>query len=392
MVGPNDILIPNATPWLNDPGAQQVCRALTADGAKALFVGGCVRNALMGLPDSDIDIATDARPEAVMALANQAGLNAVPTGIEHGTVTVVVDGVGYEVTTFRKDVETDGRRAVVAFSDDIEDDARRRDFTMNALYATPAGDVIDPLGGMPDLLARRVVFIEDADARIREDYLRILRFFRFSAYYADPEIGFDPATLDAIARNAAGLSGLSAERIGAEMIKLLAAPDPAPSVAAMKHTHVLQRILPGADDVLLAPTVHLEQTISHAPAWDLRLAALGGEDAENRLRLSKKQATALNTLIDAAWGEQGLPEIAYRSGADVARKASILRAALAQRPLNTESLDTLRDAANAVFPVKAADLMPGLEGAALGQALKDLEAHWIASGFTLSRADLLRLI
>ena len=139
----------------------------------------------------DIDIATDARPEAVSDLAERAGLKAVPTGIDHGTVTVVARGLPHEVTTFRRDVETDGRRAVVAFSTDIADDARRRDLTMNALYARPDGTVADPLGGLPDLLARRVAFIEDAAARIREDYLRILRFFRFHAWYGDPAGGLD---------------------------------------------------------------------------------------------------------------------------------------------------------------------------------------------------------
>ena len=202
--------------WITAEATQKVCAALTDDGAQALFVGGCVRNALLGVPVSDIDISTDARPERVMTLAEQAGLKAIPTGIEHGTITVVSHGLPHEITTFRRDVETDGRRAVVAFSDKVEEDAARRDFTMNALYAQPDGTILDPLNGLPDLQARHVRFIGNAQARIREDYLRSLRFFRFHAWYGDAEAGFDTDALAAISSNLDGLAGLSRERVGAE--------------------------------------------------------------------------------------------------------------------------------------------------------------------------------
>jgi poly(A) polymerase/tRNA nucleotidyltransferase (CCA-adding enzyme) len=389
MVGPNDILIPAGTGWLHDPGAQSVCRALMAQGGRAYFVGGCVRNALMAEPDSDIDIATDLRPDTVITLAKAAGLHAVPTGIDHGTITVVVNGTGYEVTSFRKDVETDGRRAVVVFSDHMEDDARRRDFTINALYATPEGRVIDPLGGLPDIAAKRIRFIEDAEARIREDYLRILRFFRFSAWFADPAHGFDADTLDAISRNAEGLDQLSAERIGAEMIKLLSAPDPTPAVAAMTQCNVLSRVLPGSDNRLLGPVVHLEETLDDDADWVLRLAALGGSEASDRLRLSRKDARALQTLTEAAWGADPVPHIAYRHGQTTARQAAVLRAALAQSPIIVTDLGRIEAAAKAVFPVKAKDLMPRFSGPDLGKTLRQLEDRWIASGFQMSREELL---
>ena len=231
--------------WVSDPATQRVCAALTEGGAQALFVGGCVRNALLDTPVSDIDIATDALPNRVVELAQAADLKAIPTGIDHGTVTVVCDHIPHEITTFRRDVETDGRRAVVAFSDKVEEDAARRDFTMNAIYARPDGTVLDPLLGLPDLEARRVRFIGTAQNRIREDYLRSLRYFRFHAWYGDAQAGFDADALAAIAGNLDGLSTLSRERVGAELLKLLAAPDPAPSVAAMRSTGVLAR-LPGA--------------------------------------------------------------------------------------------------------------------------------------------------
>ncbi|MEP0940770.1 MAG: CCA tRNA nucleotidyltransferase, partial [Rhizobiaceae bacterium] len=244
-------LDPN-TPFLSDPPAQNLCAALEAAGFRALFVGGCVRNALLQRPASDIDIATDATPDQVIEVAVQSRFRAVPTGIAHGTVTVVVEGTAFEVTTFRRDVETDGRRAVVAFSKDVAEDALRRDFTMNAIYADRSGAIVDPLDGMPDLRAGRVRFIADADQRIREDYMRTLRFFRFHAYYAAPDEGWDADALAGIAANLDGLETLSAERVGGEMIKLLTAPDPAPALAVMAQTGVLGQVLPGADATLIA--------------------------------------------------------------------------------------------------------------------------------------------
>ena len=202
--------------WIKDQAAQKVCAMLTDAGKQAWFVGGCVRNALLGAPVSDLDISTDARPEEVIALAAAAGLKPVPTGIDHGTVTVVVDRHPFEVTTFRRDVETDGRRAVVAFADTMEEDASRRDFTMNALYAAPDGTVVDPLGGLPDLEARRVRFIGDPHDRIREDYLRILRFFRFHAWYGSD--GLDRDGYAACAELSDGLENLSKERVGQEFL------------------------------------------------------------------------------------------------------------------------------------------------------------------------------
>ena len=217
--------------WLSDARTQQVLGLLADDGHTACAVGGCVRNALLGAPVTDVDIATSARPDRVMALAEGAALRAVPTGLAHGTVTVVAGGQGFEVTTLRRDVATDGRHARIAFSDRVADDAARRDFTMNALYARADGTVLDPLGGLDDLRARRVRFVGDPDNRIAEDYLRILRFFRFHAQYGAN--GPDAEGLAACAAGADGLARLSAERVTAELRKLLAAPDPAPAVAAM---------------------------------------------------------------------------------------------------------------------------------------------------------------
>lgn len=373
--------------WLKDEGLQQVLRLLTDAGHQALLVGGCVRNALLGQPVADIDIASDAVPERVMALARAAGLKVLPTGIDHGTVTIVVQGEPHEVTTFRRDVETFGRHAIVAFATRVEEDAARRDFTMNALYADAEGRVVDPLGGLADLRARRVRFVGDAGARIREDYLRILRFFRFHAWYGDPDAGMEAEALAACAANSAGLDGLSRERIGHEMRRLLAAPDPAPAVAAMQATGVLARVLPGADARWLAPLVHLEPP--YAPDWIRRLAALGGQEAGDALRLSRDEARRLALLRGVVAVAAGPAEIAYRHGADIARDAVLLRSALlgSVPPAGWEA--AVAQGAAAVFPLRAADLMPALSGAALGARLRALEDRWIASGFRLSREQLL---
>lgn len=389
MVRTHDNLIPAETSWLIDPAAVQVCAAIEAAGFDVFFVGGCVRNAILGLADSDVDMSTNALPQRVMEIAEAAGVKAIPTGIDHGTVTVVARGTPFEITTYRRDVKTDGRRAVVAFSDDIHDDARRRDFTMNALYSNRQGDVVDPLNGLPDLMARRVRFIEDPAARIREDYLRILRFFRFSAWYADPSEGFDADALAAISENIDGLETLSAERLGHEMIRLLSAPDPAPAVAVMRQSNVLPTILPGADDRLLPLLVHMEQTLSLTQDWLNRLAVLGGEDAVSRLRLSKADARRLNLVREVAYAGPPLPEVAYRHGVEVAQSALLIRSCLEEEEPDVSQLEPLSHANAAVFPISAKDLIGTFQGPELGTKLKELEQRWIDSGFALSKDVLL---
>ena len=368
--------------WLFSAPSQQLCNLLTNAGHQALFVGGCVRNALLGAPVSDLDLSTDAHPETVMALAGNAGFRVVPTGIAHGTVTVVVKGTPFEITTFRRDVATDGRRATVTFASDVRDDARRRDFTMNALYAAADGTVTDPLNGLPDLIARRVRFIEDADQRIKEDYLRILRFFRFQAWYGDPENGPDQDGLAACADNVEGLQSLSAERVTSELLKLLAAPDPAPAAASMASTGALAQILPGADAAALPVLIHLEAGADHDPMR--RLAALGG-DPQNALRLTRKQKTYLDQIGDPV----SHVEAAYRYGERAGQDRLLLDAAGLGAPVDPDQQQAITHASQQRFPLKASDLSARFEGAALGAALKTAERRWIASGFTLTKAQLL---
>lgn len=370
--------------WLADTRTQTVLALLSDAGHQAFVVGGCVRNALLGVAVTDVDIATDARPERVMELAQAAGVRAVPTGLAHGTITLVVDGHGFEVTTFRRDVHTHGRHATVAFASDVAQDAARRDFTMNALYADARGHVTDPLGGMADLRARRVRFVGNARARIHEDYLRILRFFRFHAQYGDPAQGLDADALDACARGAHGMGQLSAERIGAEMRKLLGAPDPAPAIAAMAHCGVLAQVIAGADTQALPRLIHLEGDMP--PRWLRRLLVLGGNS--DRLRLTRAESRHLGQMHAAIATLQTAAQLGYRLGTDLGADVIVARAALMESPLPPDWQAELRRGGAARFPVRACDL-PHLQGRDLGACLKALEDRWLASDLVLTRKELL---
>ncbi|ASP19721.1 CCA-adding enzyme [Antarctobacter heliothermus] len=375
--------------WLRSSATQTVMGMLEDAGHLAYAVGGCVRNALLGVPVSDVDISTDAHPTRVMELAKAAGLKVVPTGIDHGTVTVVAGGEGFEVTTFRADVETDGRRAVVRFADDVHEDAVRRDFTMNALYADRRGALIDPLGGLPDLQARHFRFILDADTRIKEDYLRILRFFRFSAWYGDPDAGMGPDALAAIAANIDGLDLLSRERVGVELVKLLKAPDPLIAISVMERLGVLSRVLPGAVTTALGPYLMFETTLNRAPDPMARMAVMGFFDG-TALRLSKAQQRTLGLYRDLMGSMEGPAELAYRHGANVAQTVVALRSASFGTPLPQEMAARIAKGAEAKFPMKAKDLIPDYQGVDLGDALRRAEDHWIAEGFAPDKADLRR--
>ena len=373
--------------WISQAGTQALCAALTAAGYRALFVGGCVRNALMARAVADIDIATDALPEIVTNIAETAGFRVIPTGIEHGTVTVIAQGVAHEVTTFRRDIATDGRHATVAFATDIAQDAARRDFTMNALYAQADGSVIDPLGGLADLQARHLRFVGEASARIREDYLRILRFFRFYAIYGDPSQGIDAEGLAACAENLEGLADLSRERVGAEMRKLLAAADPAPAIASMAQAGVLAQILPGSSPRALAPLVHLEAGLP--PDWQARLAVIGGEALTEALRLSKAETVTIMQIRDEIGSTATPAALGWKFGAQVAQAVVLARAAMLEAPLPSGWQSEIARGAGAALPVTAADLMPALQGPDLGKRLREIEARWLASDLYLGKAALL---
>jgi poly(A) polymerase len=391
--------------WLRRPATRRVFDALDAPGVETRAVGGAVRDTLLGRPVRELDLATTAKPETVMALARKAGLKAIPTGIEHGTVTVVADGTSFEVTTLRRDVETFGRHATVAFTKDWEEDARRRDFTLNALYAGRDGTVFDPLGGYDDVVAGRVRFIGDAEERIREDYLRILRFFRFNAYYGKGT--YDAEGLAASVRMRDGLDRLSAERIKAELWRLLEAPRAREAIEALFDYGLLTDVLGGAPRLnRFTRLSQIEAAQGLAPDPARRLAALAvfvQEDAPRlaaRLRLSNAEQAVL--ALDAI-GPDGLslPDedaaklLLYRRGVQDFRDSVLL--AWAESGADADDPDW--QAALALpehwqapaFPLRGADLVETgtLKGAAIGETLRRLEAEWVEGGFVGSREELL---
>jgi tRNA nucleotidyltransferase/poly(A) polymerase len=391
--------------WLKRPQVARVFSALSKEGVTTRAVGGAVRNTLLRLPVTEIDLATTALPDRVMALARAAGLKAVPTGIEHGTVTVIVDGTPFEVTTLRRDVETYGRHATVAFTEDWEEDARRRDFTLNALYADRDGTVFDPLGGYGDLVEGCVRFIGDAEERIKEDYLRILRFFRFNAYYGKGSL--DPDGLSACVKLRAGLSQLSAERVAGELRRILVAPQALRAIEALFDYGLLTELLGGVPRMTrFARLAAAEEALGLAPDAALRLAALAvfvEEDAARlaaRLRLSNaEQAVLLLGACDHDMGE--LPEEAaarralYQLG-PCKFEAHVLLASADEgiSPDDQRWRQALRLADRwqaPEFPLRGPDItaLGEVKGPAIGDVLRRLEAEWIASDFRLDRDALL---
>ena len=375
--------------WLDAPATRAVVAALGGDGATVRAVGGAVRDALLGLPVNDVDLATVFEPAEVMRRLEAAGLRAVPTGVAHGTVTAVAHGVGIEVTTLRRDVTTDGRHAHVAFSTDWRDDAARRDFTINALYADPATrEVADWFGGLDDLTARRVRFIGDPATRIAEDHLRVLRFFRFHARFGhgDP----DAAGLAACAARANDLMALSRERIAAELSKLLAVTDPLPVVRAMLGARILAAVLPEAHDTDRLATLIAAEAAAHvAPEWLRRLAALlpadGGvlDDIAARLRLSNSARKRLVAMAQPPASDAAAE--AYRDGSDAARDRRLLAGA---------PIDELTGWARPQLPIGGRTLIArGVPaGPAVARTLGAFEAAWIAAGFPTQSATVDGLI
>jgi poly(A) polymerase len=364
-------------PWMHRADLAALVAALGRENVR--YVGGAVRDTLLGLPVKDIDMATALHPEAVIERLTAAGIRSVPTGIAHGTVTAVLPGGPVEITTLRHDVSTDGRRATVAFAADWREDAARRDFTINALYAEPVdGEILDWFEGRADLAARRVRFIGDARQRIREDHLRILRYFRFQARF-----GSSPADAEAeaaCAELAATLKGLSRERVGMETMNLLGLPDPAPTVRRMGELGVLAVILPEADPAALAALVAAEAAQGHAPDALRRLAALLpaqpalAEQVAARFRLSvaQKKRLAIAAARDGAPGDARV--LAYHLGREAALDRLLIAGA------DTAALDgwTIPQ-----LPLKGGQIVARGVGAGpdVARILRRVEAAWIAEGF-----------
>ncbi|RYY96542.1 MAG: CCA tRNA nucleotidyltransferase [Alphaproteobacteria bacterium] len=392
-------------PWLTSPAATRVMDALDkVRPGSGRFVGGCVRNALLNEPVADFDIATQLTPDQVEQAMRAANIAVHPTGIEHGTLTVVADHQPFEVTTLRQDVETDGRRATVAFTEDWAIDAQRRDFRMNALYADRAGTVYDPTGGgLDDIRDRCIVFVGDAETRIREDYLRILRFFRFQAWYG--QSAPNSAGLAACSKLRSGLAGISAERIWTETRKLLVAPKPMPSLEAMEETGVLAQLFPNAKGLtLLNKLVALDAREGFAPDPLLRFLALFWKDAPvvhavaNQLKLSNDERRRLNwsakdeTPLSSDITPKALRASLYRSTQQVIRDRVTLEWANDNSPAWRSILSQIDTWQRPTMPITGADLLANNipEGPQLGATLRKLESLWVKSDFQLSQSELLK--
>ena len=373
-------------PWVNEPAVQQLLTALAKAGIAARFVGGCVRNWLIGRPIDDIDIAVDKPPEMVMRTLEAADIKVVPTGLSHGTVTAVIQGRPFEITTLRRDVETDGRRAVVAFTDDWRTDAARRDFTFNALYADSDGTIYDYFDGRADLLAGRVRFIGDPDQRIAEDRLRVLRFFRFHAWFGQPPL--DATGFDACRRNAAGVRSLSAERVAKELLRLLAAPAPIDALEAMVEAGALDHWLPE-----YGGTARLRGLIAREERPDAlrRLAAVLPSTANatvigKRLRLSTQDTLRLQVMLEPLPQEAGnLRVLLYRLGPTLFVDRLLLEGdALGDW---RQGLALARSWTPPSLPVGGADALKlGLKpGPDVGRLLEAVERWWIDGDFQADR-------
>jgi poly(A) polymerase len=387
--------------FLAQPALARLLQAIDGDGEETRVVGGAVRNLLLGEPASDIDLATTALPQETIRRGKAAGFKAVPTGIEHGTVTLVADGTSFEVTTLRRDVETDGRRAKVVFGRDFAADALRRDFTINALGLGRDGRVHDYCGGLDDLAGRRVRFIGDAAARIREDYLRILRFFRFHARYGVGEP--DGEGLSACIAGREGLSGLSRERVRAEMLKLLVAPGVVATIGAMAGAGLLMPVIGGVPYLARLTAIAADDGAGVYPAF--RLAALAvavGEDAlrlRERLRLSNEEFDRIERLaraLERLGGRAGLPSIAmlrhlaHGVGEDAAAGALVLLNATAGTGDRDEVQRLIGELGGTPrFEPTGKDVIGfGIPpGPRVGQALEAARQGWIEAGCPGGRSE-----
>ncbi|MEW9854044.1 CCA tRNA nucleotidyltransferase [Novosphingobium sp. M1R2S20] len=379
-------LLPHAD-WTAREDLTILTDTLGSDNAR--YVGGAVRDTLLGLPVKDIDMATPLLPTAVIERLDRAGIRSVPTGIEHGTVTAVLSGGPVEITTLRHDVSTDGRRATVAFASDWREDAARRDFTINALYADPSTlEVSDWFGGLADLAARRVRFIGDARQRIREDHLRILRYFRFQARFGSRPA--DDEAESACAELASTLKGLSRERIGMEMMNLLGLPDPAPTISRMAELGVTAQVLPEAHPEMLETLVEHERAQAVAPDPLRRLAALLppdpalAEQVASRFRLS----TAQKKRLANAAARQGPPGEARALAYHLGRSEALDRLLIAGADVTPlQSWQVPR------FPLKGGEIVArGINaGPEVARTLRALENRWVTEGFP-DRARVLEML
>ena len=377
--------------WLRNSSTQSIMEILISDGHKAYFVGGCVRDTLFNLKTTDVDIATSAHPKKVLEIMEKAGLKAIPTGIDHGTVTVVADQQSYEITTFREDIETDGRKSKVKFSKSLKEDAKRRDFSINAIYCEHDGTILDPLGGLADITEKRITFIGDPYERIKEDYLRILRFFRFAALFSANK-KFREIEISALSDLKDGLDIISAERKSDEIFKLFAAPNLIFSISLMEKTNIISKVFHTYYFNSLATLQDIESRYEISPCATRRLAVYTEDNLKLHLRFSNKIAKTHKILREEAKGPKRAAELSYRYNEKLALDIILVRASLQGTEFSKDVFNQIKLGSTVEFPINSSDLVEYFSGPKLGEMLTFLEQKWIESDFTLNKAKLLETI
>ena len=384
-------MITNIGNWVKDPDTKKITKMFIDKGHKIYFVGGCVRDSILGNPVTDIDMSTTALPDQITQIAKANSLRAIPTGIKYGTITIISNCKPYQITTFRKDATTDGRHAEVLYSNDMITDATRRDFTINALYADADGNVIDPLKGINDLYSRIIKFIFNPKKRIIEDNLRILRFFRFHAWYGDPDKSLDPASLNACTYYKSKVATLSNERMGAEMKKIMSAPNPISSLEAMAMAVVLELVMPKASTSQLSSLLKLENKIQRGIHWTTRAAIMTSTDLKNIWKISKVDYKKLWNLQKLKVGKDKVSKISYLYGEEFSWQYAILKYVSLNKDIPKNICTEIKRGTNALFPIKSCELINDFKGPELGKRIKDLQHAWVNSDFSLTREELLNL-
>jgi poly(A) polymerase len=375
--------------WLNQPSAQCLSKAFKNYGHQALFVGGCVRNSILKVPVTDIDMATDALPETIIRISKENNFKFIPTGLTHGTITIIIDKIAYQITTFRSDIANDGRHAKVEFTTSLLLDASRRDLTINALYCDINGKIIDPLNVLKDLNNRIIKFIGDPNKRIAEDYLRILRFFRFQAIYGNELLEINLPALNACQEHKSKLATLSKERTTSELRKLFSSNNPTRTIIKMIDTGILNQLFESCSVNSFVSYIKAEKKYKIKINWIGRLLSLQGSNIEEVLTLTRRELKMIKYTKKAIKQNMPIFEFSYYNGMEYGIMYLLLQHGMKKTILNKISINKVSSIVTRKFPVTAKDLMPKLKGKKLGDELKKLESQWIKSDFTLNKNQLL---
>ena len=360
------------TKWLRNPSAQKLSKLYKSFGYQVLFVGGCVRNTILKMPVTDIDLATDAQPEEIIKIAKENNIRFVPTGLAHGTITLIIDNKNYQITTFRTDFDHDGRYAKVEFTESLLLDASRRDLTINALYCNHVGEVIDPLNGLNDIKKQKIKFIGNPNERIKEDNLRILRFFRFQAIYGNKNLEIDSIALEACHNHKSKLAALSKERITSELRKILSAPNPLEVIIKMNETGVLNELFQKVSIDSLEAYLKTEKKFKIKINWLGRLLSLQVTQEEKSLKLTRCEFKFLKQTKSAIENQIHVLEFSYYNGVENGKIYSILQNFRHNIILCKNLLNQINSITTKKFPITAKDLMPEISGKKLGEALRSL--------------------